>query len=506
MAAAAGERLVRRTTEALAATSAEELSFESSMALLAIGEEGAILSRDPRFAALFGVPAEIAESGSMARLVAWLAKDGDDVCAALRDVLLSDEAAGDITSSDGRVIEWSATRMGRSGRLLSFRTIAHYRAAMRALHDAETWLRMFATHTGGVVLELDAEGRLIGTWSADSTILGMPESAFQGRSLAEAIGPAHAAELIDHVKQVLATRRARSFEYVLEVGDDRRVFAVDATLLGEDPVDASVVTVLIRDITEQTRIQTQLVQAERLASVGLLAAGVAHEINNPLTYMLLNLRRVRRSIQDLGDSRLAKGAAKIIGDVEQCIDMTVEGAQRVQEIVQDLRRFSRSDHEEPRVPVDVRRILAFTLDMTDLEIRRHARVVRDFREVPLVLGSDGRLSQVFLNLVLNAVQAIPEGNPEQHEIRLVTSTDARGYAVIEIRDTGVGIPAARVRKIFDPFFTTKPSGIGTGLGLAICHGIAKSLDGEITVESTVGSGSVFRVILPPTSKEREATG
>jgi len=116
--------------------------------------------------------------------------------------------------------------------------------------------------------------------------------------------------------------------------------------------------------------------------------------------------------------------------------------------------------------------------------------------VPPVLAGEGRLNQVFLNLIVNAAHAIPEGAPDRNEIRLTTRTDDRGRAVIEVHDTGVGIPASDLQHIFDPFFTTKAPGEGTGLGLAICHGITSSLGGEITVESHVGTGSVFRVILP----------
>jgi signal transduction histidine kinase len=175
--------------------------------------------------------------------------------------------------------------------------------------------------------------------------------------------------------------------------------------------------------------------------------------------------------------------------------MTIEGALRVQSIVQDLQRFSRSDPDEALALVDVRHVLAFTVDMTRPIIGEHARIVRDFGPVPTVLASEGRLNQVFLNLILNAAQAIAE-RAQEPEIRITTSTDERGRAVVAVSDNGVGIAEAHIRKIFDPFFTTKPSGVGTGLGLAICRGITTSFGGEITVESTVGVGSVFRMILP----------
>jgi CheY-like chemotaxis protein len=131
------------------------------------------------------------------------------------------------------------------------------------------------------------------------------------------------------------------------------------------------------------------------------------------------------------------------------------------------------------------------------EIRHRARLTRMYRDVPPVLASDGRLGQVFLNLLTNAVQAIPEEDGAGHEIRISTSTDGVGNAVVEIADTGHGIPPHLLGRIFEPFFTTKPIGDGTGLGLSISHGIVRSLGGEIRVSSEVGVGTRFRVIFPP---------
>jgi len=253
--------------------------------------------------------------------------------------------------------------------------------------------------------------------------------------------------------------------------------------------------VLVRDVTVHARMKSQLERAERLASVGLLAAGVAHEINNPLGYMLINLHRVRKALGEIG----AGGAlppADVLAELDRSIEIALEGAQRVQDIVRDLTSFARSDQDEPRGPVDVHHVLRVTLEMVAPELEPRARLVRDLGPVPPVLASEGRLAQVFLNLLLNATHAIPEGAPADHEIRVVTRTDDRGRAMIEVHDTGMGIPDHIVRHIFDPFFTTKAPGRGTGLGLAICHGITTSLGGMISVETKLDRGSVFRVVLP----------
>jgi signal transduction histidine kinase len=162
------------------------------------------------------------------------------------------------------------------------------------------------------------------------------------------------------------------------------------------------------------------------------------------------------------------------GDVGPALDEAGEalaearqGAERVRNIVRDLRVFARGD-EEQSGPVALRRVLDSSINIAWNEIRHRARLVKDYGDTPMVEANESRLGQVFLNLLLNAAHAIPEGETERNEIRVSTRTDGRGHAVVEIRDTGGGIPAAIREKIFDPFFTTKSAGEGTGLGLWIC--------------------------------------
>lgn len=261
----------------------------------------------------------------------------------------------------------------------------------------------------------------------------------------------------------------------------------------------------IRDLTERRRMENQLIFAGRMAAVGTLAAGVAHEINNPLAYIVANVDFVRHQITTVA-SRLARGggagAAAAVDDIGHALDETGEalaearqGTERVRNIVRDLRVFARGD-EDQSGPVALRRVLDSSINIAWNEIRHRARLVKDYSETPMVEANESRLGQVFLNLLLNAAHAIPEGATESNEIRVSTRTNARGQAVVEIRDTGGGIPAGIKDKIFDPFFTTKSKSEGTGLGLWICSGILSALGGDITVESDVGRGSTFRVTLP----------
>jgi PAS domain S-box-containing protein len=251
----------------------------------------------------------------------------------------------------------------------------------------------------------------------------------------------------------------------------------------------------IRDLTERRRMEDQLIFAGRMAAVGTLAAGVAHEINNPLAYMVANI--------DFSTREMAAAAGRLpddkraLDEITEALQEARQGAERVRNIVRDLRLFSRGD-DEARGPVSLRRVLDSSLNMAWNEIRHRARVVKDYGPSPLVEGNESRLGQVFLNLLLNAAHAIPEGEAERNEIRVSTRTDTAGRAVVEVRDSGRGIPPQLRTRIFDPFFTTKMGGDGTGLGLWICKRIVGALGGEIDVESQEGHGSSFRVTLPVT--------
>jgi len=227
---------------------------------------------------------------------------------------------------------------------------------------------------------------------------------------------------------------------------------------------------------------------------------VAHEINNPLAFVVNNLEFTAVALRDSIDALAAAcpGALHLgrLRRSEDAIADALIGTTRIANTVRDLRTFSRgADDEVELVPlVDV---LEMAIRMAAHELKHRAQVVREFGPVPPVMAQRDRLGQVFLNLLVNAAQAIPEGDALGHEVRVVARTDAAGRAVVEVRDTGAGIPADVLPRILDPFFTTKPVGQGTGLGLSICHGIVSALGGRLEVESAVGRGSTFRVVLPP---------
>jgi PAS domain S-box-containing protein len=246
-----------------------------------------------------------------------------------------------------------------------------------------------------------------------------------------------------------------------------------------------------RDIGERRAMQAQLMVASRMASVGTLAAGVAHEINNPLAFINANLVWLRDQLE----TRRSVLGERGFEELDAVVAEARTGIERIGNIVRDLKAFSRVETEDALTPVDVRKALAFAMKMADKELRQRARVVTELEDVPPVLGSDGRLGQVFLNLLLNAAQAIPDQAVSTQEIRIRCRRRDR-VVVVEVSDTGGGIPAELQARIFDPFFTTRPVGEGAGLGLAVCQGIVRGLGGEIAVQSQVGHGSTFTVTLP----------
>jgi signal transduction histidine kinase len=271
-------------------------------------------------------------------------------------------------------------------------------------------------------------------------------------------------------------------------------------LQGQRDEIASMNEAIVRQLEERKKLQAQLVFADRLASVGRLAAGVAHEINNPLAYIVSNLNFAVRELpaaRKVVPAPVADRLAGPLGEIEEALEEARQGAERVRHIVRDLKTFSRGDDQDQRGPVDVRGVVDSSIKMAWHEIRQTARLEKHYGETPLVEANETRLCQVMVNLLVNAAQAIADPDPQRHEIRVTTSSAPDGRCKIEVRDTGAGIPAENLARIFDPFFTTKPVGVGTGLGLPICHGIITSLGGRIEVESRVGSGTLFRIVLPP---------
>ncbi len=248
-----------------------------------------------------------------------------------------------------------------------------------------------------------------------------------------------------------------------------------------------------RRVAERDDMEARLAFADRMASVGTLAAGVAHELNNPLMYVLSNLYITREEIDSHDEDTWREHA-------RQQLDEAIHGALRMQNIVRDLKTFSRVDDEQ-RGNVNVQSVLDSSINICWNEVRHRATLERDFGATPLVDANESRLGQVFLNLLINAVQAMPARRVSANHITVRTYTDAKGWAVIEVTDNGTGIEPGRMSRVFEPFFTTKDVSEGTGLGLSICRDIVREAGGTIEVRSELDRGATFVVRLPASTRD-----
>jgi PAS domain S-box-containing protein len=344
-----------------------------------------------------------------------------------------------------------------------------------------------------LVVSLDTDRRIDGVYGRALDRAGVSNELLLGKTARELLGDAAA----PHERAMERTLRGEPVIYEATFdsrqGDGSRHYQISLSPLRDAGDEVTGIVGVARDITEQKAAQAQLLVADRMVSVGTLAAGVAHEINNPLAAVIANLELAARDFEDLvaeaPDSATAEYLREELRDAR-------EGAERVRLIVRDLKLFSRGE-DDSRGPVDVHRVLDSSVRMAWNEIRHRARLDKVYGPIPEVEANESRLGQVFLNLLVNASQAIPEGTADQQVIRIVTRTDASGRAIVEISDSGPGIPPDVFPRLFTPFFTTKPVGVGTGLGLSICHRIVSGLGGDIVAESSPGKGALFRVILPP---------
>jgi PAS domain S-box-containing protein len=247
------------------------------------------------------------------------------------------------------------------------------------------------------------------------------------------------------------------------------------------------------DITERKRLEAQHQHAQRLQSIGTLAAGMAHEINNPLTYVTGNIEicrewlqsaivQLRRHIDAPADARLCERVLQGLVELEEPLRDATEGAERVRRLVLDIKRMAHTD-DTPRAPRDLVGIVETAIKMTAHAVRHSAVLRTNLAKIALVDGAEGPLIQVFTNLLLNAADAIGVGRAEANEIKVTSFTDDSGWACVEVRDTGPGVRPEVLPQIFDPFFTTKRVGSGMGLGLSTSHSIVTSFGGRLTVES-----------------------
>jgi len=277
-----------------------------------------------------------------------------------------------------------------------------------------------------------------------------------------------------------------------EIRDRKRLEAErDALLAREHSLRLEAEALAQQRTRELLAAQEKLVQSEKLAVAGQLAAGVGHEINNPLSFVIGNLHF---ALEALGALSGPLSSTEALQEPLEALREARTGAERIRVILTDLKRFARAD-ESLLGPVDVREALEFSLSMAMPHLRHRAQVERRYSPVPKALANDAKLGQVFLHLLMNAAHAIPEGDAVRYRLTLTTRMED-GRVVVEVSDTGRGMTPEVLERAFEPFFTTKSMGEGMGLGLSICLGLVQSMKGELSATSKPGMGTTFRVVLP----------
>ncbi len=348
---------------------------------------------------------------------------------------------------------------------------------------------------------------------------------FTGKPYREIVGNAWKTLLSENGLDIPSSRQSGAEQYHERTG---RWFVINYhAFSGPPPKNESGCVITVRDITEAKRFvreleeanselestQEKVIRQEKMACIGRLSAGIAHEVNNPMSYIFSNLNTLSRYVDCLAgfiqaQSDLMETIQKpevsdalremkkkfdhehIIRDTRQLINESLEGADRVRTIVKDLKDFSRTDETE-FVDADINECITSAMNMVWSELKHKATMVRNLGCLPSTKCSPRQLNQVFLNLLVNAAQAI-----EKHGEVTVRTWHESGSIYISIADTGCGIPPSNLNRVFEPFFTTKDAGKGTGLGLSITYDIIRKHGGEIVVESEIGKGTIFTVRLP----------
>ncbi len=344
------------------------------------------------------------------------------------------------------------------------------------------------------VLLVDANGRVVSQNHRAGQLLGKTERESIGARLLELV-PAPVAPALEALLAGAAAGQALP-ELTLELERSSGLLVLELTAASVvSPASENAILLLAQDVTDRARaareregLRAELESSQRMAALGMLAAGVGHEINNPLTYVMCNVELVLQKLRQSGDDARSS-------EIMELLSGALEGANRIRSVVRDLGTFSRLE-SQAQVAVEVAEVIDSALSIVSNELKHRARVVKEYQAVDPVRGDSARLGQVFLNLLTNAAQSIRDGQAHTNTIRVTIEPGAPGFLVVGIHDTGDGIPPHVIGHIFDPFFTTKPVGQGTGLGLAICRRIVTDHAGTISVESRPDAGTTFRVSLP----------
>ncbi len=384
------------------------------------------------------------------------------------------------------------------------------------LRARERWLSTTLRALGDAVVAVDAGGAVRSLNAQAELLTGVAHAAAEGRPAEEVFGFVDERSLrpLPHPARV-ALDECRASELPphaalrppAELPTPARLRPVEgASWPIVDGGERLGAVLVFRDVGGRRELERQVEHSDRLASLGMLAAGVAHEINNPLTFVAGNASYVRRALAEALAARDVSALARPeeLEELVRALDDVLAGGDRIRRIVADLRTFARADAGE-NGPVDVAESVRWALRLLGPSVRERAQLHEELPDLPPVLGNELRLGQVFLNLIQNAAQAVGPGDPLTRHVGVRARLETPDRVRVEVWDTGAGIAAEHLPNLFTPFFTTKEPGQGTGLGLAVSHGIVHGFGGEIRVESEPGVRTTFSVLLPVVLAGRPAS-
>ncbi len=387
----------------------------------------------------------------------------------------------------------SATEFeGRPAQLSIAIDVTEQRKAQEVIRQSESRLRALVTSMEDVAMEFDVEGTYIAIWTTRDDLLSHPRSELIGRTISDLHGEDVAERFLATIRHVSQSRVAENLEYTMDVIDGARQFLARISPIVEADGSCERICMLSRDMTEQKKLEAQFLRAQRVESIGTLASGVAHDLNNILAPILMGAAVLHRTEMSASDEA-------ILSTIETC-------AQRGADIVKQVLTFARGAEGE-RVVLQPANLIKDLGKIAEETFPKAITIRARFPEQLWVIkGDPTQLHQVLLNLCVNARDAMPMGGTltlcaensvvDEHYASMTPGAKAGPHVLLEVTDTGMGIPRPIINKIFDPFFTTKDVGKGTGLGLSTVFGIVKSHGGFIGVYSDVGRGTTFKIFLP----------
>lgn len=349
----------------------------------------------------------------------------------------------------------------------------------RKVKFSEMRYRKLLENASCSIFVADLSGRILETNRQGEILLGTSREEIVGKRFKDYFISPFREQLGEWTSQLVAQKSLGQTEIQVR-RQDGEIRTVEGSGVLVEIEEKPVVLMMGTDVTEINFLHTQMLVADKLSTIGLLAAGVAHEINNPIACVIANLNFMNEK--------------NIDSKSKEIIKESLEAANRVKEIVNELNLYTRNNEKSEKI--NVCDVLDSAVSMAFPEWKGLTIIEKHYAEnIPKILVNRGKLHQVFLNLIINAAYAMKNGDPQKNKI-IITVNHIEDKIIVEVEDTGEGISLQSIKKIFDPFFTTKPLGEGTGLGLFICHEVIKNMKGSINVKSKAGKGSKFIVELP----------